>query len=78
MYTCPLHTPNLFSLPPIITEMITLADGCSVVPNLFETKLKELLPPTSNCMLVGMRRPFLIMLITLKVLSVEYFQIYMK
>lgn len=49
-----------------IKELIITAGGENVAPIPIEDAIKELLPCISNCMLVGDRKKFLSMLITLK------------
>lgn len=49
------------------TEIIITAGGENVAPVPIEDKVKEELPVVSHCMLIGDKRKFLSMVITLKV-----------
>ena len=51
----------------VIAELLITAGGENVSPILIEDAVREQLPCVSNCMLIGDRRKFLSMLITLKV-----------
>jgi len=51
----------------IIVELLITAGGENVPPVLIEDKVKEALPCVSNCMLIGDKRKFLSLLITLRV-----------
>jgi len=70
-----LHSGDLGRLDPqgrlLITgrlkELLITAGGENVAPVPIEEKVKEELPLVSNCMLIGDRRKFLSLLITLKV-----------
>jgi len=50
-----------------VVELLITAGGENVAPILIEDSVREQLPCVSNCMLIGDRRKFLSMLITLKV-----------
>jgi len=50
-----------------VVELLITAGGENVSPVLIEDAVREQLPCVSNCMLIGDRRKFLSMLITLKV-----------
>ena len=49
------------------TELLITAGGENVAPVPIENEVKEALPQVANCMLVGDKRKFLSMLISLKV-----------
>ncbi len=49
------------------TELLITAGGENVAPVPIEDLLKEELPVVSNCMLIGDKKKFLAMLITMKV-----------
>lgn len=51
------------------TELIITAGGENVAPVPIEDMVKEELPVVSNCMLIGDKKKFLSMLITLKVIN---------
>lgn len=50
-----------------VTEIIITAGGENVAPVPIEDRVKLELPCVSNCMLIGDKRKFLSMLITLRV-----------
>jgi len=50
----------------LVAELIITAGGENVAPVPIEDRVKEHLPCVSNCMLIGDKRKFLAMLITLK------------
>ena len=50
-----------------ISELIITAGGENIAPISIEDKVKEALPCVSNCMLIGDKKKFLSMLVTLKV-----------
>jgi len=50
-----------------VIELLITAGGENVAPIIIEDAVREQLPCVSNCMLIGDRRKFLSMLITLKV-----------
>ena len=52
------------------TELLITAGGENVAPVPIEDNVKEELPIVSNCMLIGDKKKFLSMLITLKVSAV--------
>ena len=54
------------------TELIITAGGENVAPVPIEDCVKEELPVVANCMLIGDKKKFLAMLITLKVSSILY------
>jgi len=53
-----------------VVELIITAGGENVSPISIEDAVREQLPCVSNCMLIGDRRKFLSLLITLKVSEV--------
>lgn len=53
----------------MVSELIITAGGENVAPVPIEDMLKAELPVVSNCMLIGDKKKFLSMLITLKVTS---------
>ena len=54
----------------ILLEILITAGGENVAPVPIEDAVKEQLPCVSNCMVVGDRRKFLSILLTLKVVAV--------
>ena len=53
-----------------ITELIITAGGENVAPILIEDTIKEELPCISGCMLIGDKKKFLAVLLTLKVCAI--------
>jgi len=68
----PLHVIIYFP------EIIITAGGENVAPVPVEDNVKEALPCVSNCMLIGDKRKFLSMLITLKVPCLLLFSVNSK
>ena len=71
-YNMPLHVIIYFP------EIIITAGGENVAPVPVEDNVKEALPCVSNCMLIGDKRKFLSMLITLKVPCLLLFSVNSK
>ena len=57
-----------------IIELLITAGGENVAPVAIEDAVKEQLPCVSNCVVIGDRRKFLSILLTLKVLLLQVFQ----
>ena len=57
-----------------VVELLITAGGENISPILIEDAVREQLPCVSSCMLIGDRRKFLSLLITLKVRLVCYFE----
>ena len=61
------NEPKTVSASYYFTELLITAGGENVAPVPIENDVKEALPQVSNCMLIGDKRKFLSMLISLKV-----------
>lgn len=64
---------NIDIFSSVLVELLITAGGENVAPVPIENLVKEALPVVSNCMLVGDKRKFLSMLISLKVNSPAFF-----